>query len=335
MATRSASNPTGTPAQATAYLTSLLNKTLHIHISDGRMFVGQLKCTDNERNIILAMTHEYRQPSKKDVERAAAEHEASEKAGKVKVDMKKRFVGLVVVPGRYIEKVEVEGVTLHIGAANVFKVISADRRPPMPDPPSPPSYPDSMSSSTNDAPQNEATPLEQLQQVISLWSKGTQDLRSIFTSGTFTECAEKIRKLPLAAGAEQILRTSPDLDTQHDLKVITDLAESLVKLSVWLEETSTELRSIRSDLDAGENVIMASWNNRPNISDRNLFKAVELTFSLAIKLPELQSSFDQAITKWRGLLHDLVAKMESMELHMTEREAVELIVDEIMNLDSR
>lgn len=103
------SNPTGTPAQASAYLTSLLNKTLHIHISDGRMFAGQLKCTDNERNIILAMTQEYRQPSRKDIERAAAEHEASGKGGNVKVDMKKRFVGLVVVPGKYVEKIEREG----------------------------------------------------------------------------------------------------------------------------------------------------------------------------------------------------------------------------------
>ena len=109
MATAVTSNPTGTPAQASAYLTALLNKTLHIYISDGRMFAGQLKCTDNERNIILAMTHEYRQPSRKDIERAAEEHEASGKEGNVKVDMKKRFVGLVVVPGKYIDKIEVEG----------------------------------------------------------------------------------------------------------------------------------------------------------------------------------------------------------------------------------
>ncbi|KAK3720109.1 hypothetical protein LTR37_003932 [Vermiconidia calcicola] len=103
------SNPTGTPAQASAYLTSFLNNTLHIHISDGRMFVGQLKCTDNERNIILAMTHEHRQPSQRDIRLAAEKHEQSGGSGNVKVDMKKRFVGLVVVPGKYIEKIEVEG----------------------------------------------------------------------------------------------------------------------------------------------------------------------------------------------------------------------------------
>jgi small nuclear ribonucleoprotein (snRNP)-like protein len=103
------SNPTGTPAQAASYLTGLLNKQLHIHISDGRMFVGQMKCTDNERNIILALTHEYRQPSQRDVELAAEKHEKGGKAGNLKVDMRKRFVGLIVVPGKYIEKIEVEG----------------------------------------------------------------------------------------------------------------------------------------------------------------------------------------------------------------------------------
>lgn len=97
-----------TASEATAYLTNLLNRTLHIHTSDGRMFVGQMKCTDNERNIILAMTHEYREPSKSDIELATARHEKAGREGNVKVDMKKRFVGLVVVPGQYITKIELE-----------------------------------------------------------------------------------------------------------------------------------------------------------------------------------------------------------------------------------
>ena len=95
--------------EAETYLTSLLNKTLHIHITDGRMFVGQMKCTDNERNIILAVTHEYRQPSQAAIKLAAQRHEESGGSGSVKVDMKKRFVGLVVVPGWCIEKIELEG----------------------------------------------------------------------------------------------------------------------------------------------------------------------------------------------------------------------------------
>lgn len=97
-----------TESNASAYLTSLLNRNLHLHTSDGRMFVGQMKCTDPERNIILSMTHEYRQPSQADIELAAERHEKSGKSGNVKVDMKKRFVGLVVVPGKYITKIEVE-----------------------------------------------------------------------------------------------------------------------------------------------------------------------------------------------------------------------------------
>lgn len=94
---------------ASSYLSTFLNRTLHLHTTDGRMFVGHMKCTDPERNIILSMTHEYRQPSQADIKLAAERHEKSGKSGNVKVDMKKRFVGLVVVPGKYITKIEAEG----------------------------------------------------------------------------------------------------------------------------------------------------------------------------------------------------------------------------------
>lgn len=90
------------------YLTQLLDRTLNVHTSDGRMFVGQLKCTDNERNLILAMTHEYRQPSQLNVQRAAQRHEQSGASGNFHLDMKKRFVGLVVLPGQHITKIELE-----------------------------------------------------------------------------------------------------------------------------------------------------------------------------------------------------------------------------------
>ena len=60
------------------------------------------------------MTQEYRQPSKQDIEQAFENYaEKGGKEGKRKMDvlpgMKKRFVGLVVVPGRLIERVECEG----------------------------------------------------------------------------------------------------------------------------------------------------------------------------------------------------------------------------------
>jgi small nuclear ribonucleoprotein (snRNP)-like protein len=100
-------------SNASTYLSTFLNRTLHVHTTDGRMFAGQMKCTDPERNIILSMTHEYRQPSAGDIalaaERARRSGSGSGSGKTVKVDMKKRFVGLVVVPGRYIRKIEVEG----------------------------------------------------------------------------------------------------------------------------------------------------------------------------------------------------------------------------------
>lgn len=96
-------------SRATTYLSTFLNRTLHLHTTDGRMFVGELKCTDPARNIILSMTHEYRQPTQADIQLAAERHEKAGLEGNVKVDMKKRFVGLVVVPGRYITRIEVEG----------------------------------------------------------------------------------------------------------------------------------------------------------------------------------------------------------------------------------
>ncbi len=94
---------------AHGYLTQLLNRTLHVHTSDGRMFVGQMKCTDNQRNLILAMTHEYRQPSQQDLQRATMrQDQGGSSGGEIVLDMKKRFVGLVVVPGQYITKIELE-----------------------------------------------------------------------------------------------------------------------------------------------------------------------------------------------------------------------------------
>ncbi|KAH7156249.1 hypothetical protein EDB81DRAFT_786413 [Dactylonectria macrodidyma] len=92
------------PDEAREYLASILNKSLRVLTTDGRLFWGSFKCTDPDKNIILANTYEYRQPSSK--QRA----EAAEKAGgeTVTLDMTSRYLGLVVVPGQYIVKIEVE-----------------------------------------------------------------------------------------------------------------------------------------------------------------------------------------------------------------------------------
>ncbi|PSR76107.1 hypothetical protein BD289DRAFT_378898 [Coniella lustricola] len=94
-------------AEAQSFLSSLLNKKLRLHTTDGRMFWGEFKCTDPDRNIVLAYTYEYRQPS---AEQLAAAAEKSIQAGDktVKLDMTHRYLGLVVVPGEHIVKIEKE-----------------------------------------------------------------------------------------------------------------------------------------------------------------------------------------------------------------------------------
>ncbi|KAH7413055.1 hypothetical protein BKA64DRAFT_740790 [Cadophora sp. MPI-SDFR-AT-0126] len=84
--------------QSEAYLTSLLNKTLRITTTDTRMFLGQFKCTDSDLNIILSQTYEYRLPLPPKFPSASS----------TTLDMTSRFVGLVVVPGPYITRIEVE-----------------------------------------------------------------------------------------------------------------------------------------------------------------------------------------------------------------------------------
>jgi N-alpha-acetyltransferase 38, NatC auxiliary subunit len=116
-------------SQAEDYLTSLLGKTLRVTTNDTRMFLGQFKCTDSvrlpilspqspsipytlppnpnsisnpnfqDRNIILSSTFEYRlPPPPKNIQGQAT----------VTMDMTSRYLGLVVVPGEYIVKIEVE-----------------------------------------------------------------------------------------------------------------------------------------------------------------------------------------------------------------------------------
>ncbi|KAI8640873.1 hypothetical protein BD408DRAFT_313262, partial [Parasitella parasitica] len=55
-----------------------------IRITDGRIFIGTFVCIDKEKNIILAHTEELRGGSKK------------------------RLVGLVMIPGKHIVKIETE-----------------------------------------------------------------------------------------------------------------------------------------------------------------------------------------------------------------------------------
>lgn len=59
-----------------------------------------------DRNIVLAYTYEYRQPSSQQRAKAAENTDPSAKA--VTLEMTHRYLGLVVVPGEYIVKIEKE-----------------------------------------------------------------------------------------------------------------------------------------------------------------------------------------------------------------------------------
>ncbi|KAM0203491.1 hypothetical protein ACHAPA_000550 [Fusarium lateritium] len=90
--------------KAQEYLKSILNKNLRVYTSDGRLFWGALKCTDPDKNIVLANSYEYRQPSPRERAKAAGEAHGDT----VKVDMSSRYLGLIVIPGQHITKLEVE-----------------------------------------------------------------------------------------------------------------------------------------------------------------------------------------------------------------------------------
>lgn len=92
--------------EAESYLKSLLNKTLRITTTDTRMFLGEFKCTDSDRNVILSRTYEYRLPAPPTPLSTSPAQIAG--GDKILLDMTSRYLGLVVVPGQYITKIEVE-----------------------------------------------------------------------------------------------------------------------------------------------------------------------------------------------------------------------------------
>lgn len=115
--------------EATEYLSSMLGKQLRIYTTDTRMFVGDFKCTDNVRphdmmilsvrmgmtsmlsanlgkecNVILGQSFEHRLPRASALDTASASLSGSS----VKMDMTSRYLGLIVIPGQHITKIEIE-----------------------------------------------------------------------------------------------------------------------------------------------------------------------------------------------------------------------------------
>lgn len=63
-----------------------------------------------ERNIILANSFEYRFPTPSAIEAAAKQNESKpeSQSATVKVNMTSRLIGLIVIPGKHITKIELE-----------------------------------------------------------------------------------------------------------------------------------------------------------------------------------------------------------------------------------
>ncbi|QPG95984.1 hypothetical protein C2857_002775 [Epichloe festucae Fl1] len=99
--------------EAKEYLSSLLNKNFRVFTTDGRLFWGAFKCTDPDKNIVLANTYEYRQPSGVEAQQSLADGPD----GSVALDMPSRYLGLVVVPGHHIVKMELEEFASQVKAS--------------------------------------------------------------------------------------------------------------------------------------------------------------------------------------------------------------------------
>ncbi|KAF8608874.1 hypothetical protein BDV93DRAFT_211813 [Ceratobasidium sp. AG-I] len=77
------------PSDKVRELQSLLSKTLRVSIEDGRSFIGTFACIDREKNLVLSSTEEYPAPSLHSTDGP-------------------RFIGLIMVPWRWVVQVELE-----------------------------------------------------------------------------------------------------------------------------------------------------------------------------------------------------------------------------------
>ncbi|ORX46788.1 hypothetical protein DM01DRAFT_1293472 [Hesseltinella vesiculosa] len=85
-------------------LRSYLNFKSRIEITDGRIFHGTFVCVDKQKNIILAQAEEYRQGKEMD--------DAFYPVMTSFSTDEKRLVGLIMIPGKHLVKVEVEDLDI-------------------------------------------------------------------------------------------------------------------------------------------------------------------------------------------------------------------------------
>ncbi|KAF7956218.1 hypothetical protein EAE96_005138 [Botrytis aclada] len=105
--------------EARAYLHNLLCKTLLVHTTDHRMFRGEFKCTDSDLNVILSETYEYRIPPSPPTSTStptptsssspqSPESTSATPPSQPLLNITARWLGLVVVPGAHILRIELE-----------------------------------------------------------------------------------------------------------------------------------------------------------------------------------------------------------------------------------
>ena len=98
------SQPTGSQAANLAEYdirTALLGKTCLVHITDGRAYRGTFACVDSGRNLLLNNATEYRAATATSSDDSASLERAIQAHHR-------RFVGLVMIPGGHITKLEVQ-----------------------------------------------------------------------------------------------------------------------------------------------------------------------------------------------------------------------------------
>ena len=81
--------------------------TMPVTLSTGPQTAANVS---QECNIILSQSYEYRQPTSDAVKAAAESSSGTSSTKTLKVEMTSRFLGLIVVPGQYITKIEVENL---------------------------------------------------------------------------------------------------------------------------------------------------------------------------------------------------------------------------------
>ena len=105
-------NEERTVSEGKAQLQKWLNKNMKIKMTDGRMLVGVFVCTDKDKNVILGSCQEYVNVPDDHVEENKISTETADSNGS-----EPRLLGLAMIPGRHIVKIEVDDNTAPIATA--------------------------------------------------------------------------------------------------------------------------------------------------------------------------------------------------------------------------